>query len=125
MEDIQQTWKKIEYIAKKTGMKEGISDGREKNYQKSFDIGYEEGFQNGFLIGKAKGMLLADAHQNSSEMNVHPLLENIGRGSCEICKQSIPLAEKDVQNLIEMQRKSYSSNEKTLTLHFNKVVSNT
>nr|XP_023027509.1 uncharacterized protein YAE1 [Leptinotarsa decemlineata] len=114
-DDIHLTWKKLESVAKKTGMREGISDGRDQNFQKSFDIGFEEGFKNGFLLGKFKGKLMGEAKQNGSELKTHPLLENISRGSCEICKNSV--WEENVENLLDLQRERYNMNNRTLILH--------
>ncbi|CAH1108664.1 unnamed protein product [Psylliodes chrysocephalus] len=124
MNDITQTSNKIQNISRKTGLREGITAGRDSNFQKSFDRGFEEGFKNGFLLGKYKGTLSAKSKQTSTEEKLHPLLEHASRGSCDICKnsESIPNKE-DIDTLIDTQKKSFKNTVQILNLEFKEGIS--
>ncbi|CAH1169850.1 unnamed protein product [Phaedon cochleariae] len=115
LSDIEQDWKKVENSSRQTGLRDGISDGRDSNYQKSFDTGFQEGFKNGFLLGKHKGILLAESQQTSTEIKTNPLLEKLSRGSCEVCKSGKSLDEEDnIEKLVAIQKKVYEENVRTL-----------
>ncbi|XP_056638115.1 uncharacterized protein LOC130446084 [Diorhabda sublineata] len=119
MKQILQTSKKIENASKKEGLREGISAGRDSNFQESFDRGFEEGFKNGFLLGKYKGILIAESKLMASDEKTHGLLENISLGSCEICKnQDSLIDEENIDNLTEIQIKSFNKNVQTLISNF-------
>ncbi|XP_072397585.1 uncharacterized protein [Diabrotica undecimpunctata] len=111
MQEIGHTSKKIENISKKEGIREGISAGRDSNFQESFDKGFEEGFKNGFLLGQYRGILMSQSRQTNVEEKVHPVLENISLGSCEVCKNNdISKDEDNIDNIIEVQSKAFKDN---------------
>lgn len=111
MREILQTSKKIENASKNEGLREGISAGRDSNFQESFDRGFEAGFRNGFLLGKCKGVLMAESKLTASDEKTHAILENISLGSCEICRNKDSWKdEENIDNLTEVQIKSFNTN---------------
>ncbi|KAJ8963185.1 hypothetical protein NQ318_018651 [Aromia moschata] len=103
--EIDQTWKRMEDVSKKTGLREGISSGRESNFQEYFDIGYKEGFKNGYALGKCKGALTANSRQRSSELENYSTLDKTRRARCEICKDE-RLLEENVPEIIKKQKEA-------------------
>ncbi|KAJ8981351.1 hypothetical protein NQ317_002888 [Molorchus minor] len=116
--EIKQSWRKIEYVSKKVGLREGILDGRDTNFQEHFDIGYKEGFQNGYALGKYKGSLLAYSRQHFLGLLTNSLLEKVSRGRCEICRHE-ELLNEGVSEIIRRQTELSNNDFKELdsTLH--------
>nr|CAH7753788.1 unnamed protein product [Callosobruchus chinensis] len=108
--EIEKTWSKVEYVSKKTGMREGLSDGKDTVFQSSFDRGFKEGFQNAYEIGKSKGIAMAKSKLSNGQQQVASQNEEkISIARCVICKDD-ELLNKNIDEIIQKQRRRFVDN---------------
>lgn len=101
IQEIGQTWNKIEKNIKRVGLGEGLSNGKDSNFQNYFDLGFSEGFRNAYQIGYYKGAVLyvfgshynlkrvyfrVKNEQEQTNLPEDQLLAQPELGWCYICK---------------------------------------